>query len=121
MVGFTVEKQISTKLRYLWICLLGGLAGNLLSAVANPYSVGVGASGAIFSIVGALGIYYKLNFHRMGQNRYQFLVFFILLLGFSLLNGFIHDHVDGFAHLGGFIVGICCGCLFLRTTVDEDT
>ncbi len=52
MIGFTVEKFLQSKMKYVLLLLIGGIGGNLLSDVANPYSVSVGASGAIYAIIG---------------------------------------------------------------------
>jgi len=57
MVGFTVEKYLQSKLKYALLILIGGIGGNLFSDVANPYSISVGASGAIYAITGRFAVY----------------------------------------------------------------
>ena len=57
MVGFTVEKYLQSKLKFALLILIGGIGGNLFSDVANPYSVSVGASGAIYAITGRWAFY----------------------------------------------------------------
>jgi len=52
MIGFTVEKYLESKFKYAMLILIGGIGGNLFSDVANPYTVSVGASGAIYAIAG---------------------------------------------------------------------
>jgi rhomboid protease GluP len=62
MIGFVVESEIQTPRKYLILLLTGGVAGNLFSAWAKPYSIGVGASAAIFAVLGALCVWVWLNF-----------------------------------------------------------
>ena len=70
MIGFVVESEIQTPRKYLILLLMGGVAGNLFSAWAKPYSIGVGASAAIFAVLGALCVWVWLNFQRLGAFRY---------------------------------------------------
>ena len=57
MIGFTVEKYLQSKLKYALLLLIGGIGGNLFSDVANPYTVSVGASGAIYALTGRFSVY----------------------------------------------------------------
>ncbi|CAN0455301.1 unnamed protein product, partial [Discosporangium mesarthrocarpum] len=51
-VGPVVERVMG-KGRFLGIYLLSGVAGNVLSCIVNPTMPAVGASGAIFGMIGA--------------------------------------------------------------------
>jgi len=62
MIGFVVESEIQTPKKYFTLVLAGGVAGNLFSAWSKPYSIGVGASAAIFAVLGALKVWVWLNF-----------------------------------------------------------
>ncbi len=85
----------------------------MFSDVANPYSVSVGASGAIYAITGRWAFYLTQNYKSFSKASYPFLVFFGVMLGFGLLNGFTSPGVDGWGHLGGIITGILLsGVLF---------
>ncbi len=53
MIGFTIEKALGKWYKYLLLIILGGIGGNLFSAVISPYSVGVGASSSLFALMGA--------------------------------------------------------------------
>ena len=66
MVGFVVESEMSKRNSYMLLLLLGGIGGNLASAVMRPYSMEVGASGPIFAILGAFSIFIWINFDRLG-------------------------------------------------------
>jgi rhomboid protease GluP len=70
MIGFVVEFELQSQFKYLMILLIGGIAGNLCSAWAKPYTISVGASSSIFAVLGALCIWVWLNFQRLGPFRY---------------------------------------------------
>ncbi|MCJ7575550.1 MAG: rhomboid family intramembrane serine protease [Dehalococcoidia bacterium] len=96
---------------FLAIFFLGGLAGNILFILlADPYSTGIGASGAIFALGGALAVMLP---------RVPVLVFpipvpiplwaaILIFLLFSFLPGIAWQ-----AHLGGLLLGLIAG-LILR-------
>jgi membrane associated rhomboid family serine protease len=56
-LGPFVESKFGSK-RMLSYYLLSGIAGNALSAVVNPRTPAVGASGAIAGLIGAAGCYF---------------------------------------------------------------
>ena len=71
----------------------------------------IGASGAIFGIVGA--VLFLVIFHR-GRikeiSTSQMIIFVIL----SLYNGIVNSHIDQAAHLGGFLGGFLFSLILLR-------
>lgn len=83
--------------------ILAGIWGNFMSYLASP-STSVGASGAIFGLLGALLVYNLVNrriFGSQARARLQSLVRVILLnLALGLLPG-----IDNWAHLGGLLAG----------------
>jgi membrane associated rhomboid family serine protease len=98
---------------FLAVFFLGGLAGNALYlALASPNSIGIGASGAIFAIGGALAILLP---------RVPVYIFFIpiamplwvAILIFLLLSFFIAG-VAWQAHLGGVLAGVIAGLILRR-------
>jgi len=94
--------------KFFIIYILTGLCGSLLSLVVNYSRAGVGASGAIFGIAGALfasGLKYRnTTLNRMARS----LLPFILI---NLLIGFITPVVDNGAHIGGLLSGMLLGYL----------
>ena len=100
---------------------MGSYEGNVLSAIFKPYTIGVGASCTIFALMGVLAVWYWLNYYRMGQNRHIFLVFFILIGVFSVMNVMAGSNIDIYGHLGGLITGVPLGVLYLRTDSSDDT
>ncbi len=91
--------------RFLAIYFIAGLAGSITSFAFSPH-LSVGASGAIFGIIGALGTFFF--FHRKllgGAGRAQ-LLNAVALIGLNLLLGVSQaGAIDNFAHIGGLIGG----------------
>jgi len=97
-----------------FLYIITGFGGNLLSSVLSPASYGVGASTAVFGLVGFYVSYIFSNFQymqRIGYGQIIFLVLYTLVL--ILLNLNVgpgkDDHVDNWGHLGGLITGIIAG------------
>jgi len=106
--------------RFVILLAVGSYEGNVLSAIFKPYTIGVGASCTIFALIGALCVWYWLNYHRMGQNRNIFLVFLLLIGIFSVMNIITATNIDVFGHLGGLLTGPPLAVLFLRSSNFED-
>ena len=91
--------------RFLAIYFIAGLAGSIASFAFSPH-LSVGASGAIFGIIGALGAFFF--FHRKllgGAGRAQ-LLNAVAMIALNLLLGFSQSgSIDNFAHMGGLIGG----------------
>jgi len=96
---------------FLAVFILGGLAGNILFALlANPFSTGVGASGGIFALGGALAIL------APGLPVFIFPIpvpvpLWAAIIIFLLLS--FRPGIAAEAHLGGFLLGLLAG-LILR-------
>src|SRR6185312_3579006 len=71
---------------------------------------GFGASGAVFGLIGALGVFYGLNrslFGRRGNLQFwNIIVVIVLNLGLGLSGIF---PIDNSAHIGGLIAGAAVG------------
>ncbi len=97
---------------FLAVFFLGGLAGNILFVLlANPLSTGIGASGAIFALGGALAAMVP---------RVPVFIFFIPVpvpLWVAILIFFFLSFLPGIAwqaHLGGLLLGLVAGFIFKR-------
>lgn len=107
--------------RLLALYLIAGIAGGMTSAWWNPWVNSVGASGAIFGIMGAL-----LAFLLDQRNGVPVSVMkvhaagILLMIGFTLFYGVAHPEVDNAAHLGGFLAGVVCGVFFSRPGMSSD-
>jgi membrane associated rhomboid family serine protease len=98
---------------FLKVYFIGGLAGNTLYILLGPAMIpGVGASGAIFAIGGALA---------MMAPRLPVLVFPLPVpvplwgaMTFFLAFSFLMAGIAWQAHLGGFLFGLLAGYYFKR-------
>jgi rhomboid protease GluP len=108
-LGFEAERLYGTP-RFLAVYLLGGLGGGLASYALNP-SPSVGASGAIFGLVGALAaFYYEARGVLGGMARQQLgSLVFITLINIGL--GLTTPNIDNNAHIGGLVAGALAGWL----------
>jgi len=99
-VGPTVEKIFGRR-KFLIIYLIGGVTGNIASFLfsINP---SVGASGAIFGLMGAL--LYLLQKNK-GVIKSSFGTSLIVIIVINLVYGFSNTGIDNFAHLGGLVGG----------------
>ena len=103
VIGPQVESFYG-KLKYLFIFLFSGVSGSLLSvAFASNSSVSVGASGAIFGLLGAI-CYFGYHYRVYLGNVLKSQIVPIILL--NLLIGFTFSGIDNFAHIGGLIGGV---------------
>jgi rhomboid protease GluP len=75
----------------------------LYSAVSGKYYSSVGASGAIFGLMGALFILVIVHNGRYGQVSIRRLLFGVFYMVYS---GVRTENVDNAAHIGGLICGI---------------
>ena len=103
VIGPQVESFYG-KFKYLFIFILSGISGSLLSlAFIADNIVSVGASAAIFGILGSIcyfGYHYRVYFGNIIKSQ----IIPIVLLNLSL--GLFISGIDNFAHIGGLIGGV---------------
>jgi membrane associated rhomboid family serine protease len=107
LFGGVVESALGTA-RFLAVYLVAGLFASAASfALSPPGAVAVGASGAVF---GLLGAWLTFNLRRrslsLAQSNIQGA---LLLIGINLALGFTVRGVDNVAHIGGLLAGIVAG------------
>ena len=109
-VGNVLEDLIG-HVRYLLVYLLSGVGSAYLSLLfLNPNTVSVGASGAVFGIIGCLLIVTMFRYSNWKNGVVTALLYTILInLGVSVID----PSINLYAHLGGLITGIFCGFLIL--------
>jgi membrane associated rhomboid family serine protease len=98
------------EVKFFLVYFVGGLVGNaLFLLLANPYSIAVGASGAIFALGGALVVLVP---------RLKIMIFpipipmdlWIAILFFALIS--LQPGIAWQAHLGGLVTGLVAGYIF---------
>lgn len=109
-IGFSLEKSYGFY-RIAPIYILCGLFGNLISSIFLPKNVTVGASGSLFGFMGVLIIDLFQNWSNL-KNPKRNLFYMCLSAAAALLLGLL-PYIDNFAHLGGFVMGIITGIIFL--------
>ena len=110
LVGRGAEQYFS-KFSYLSIYLFSGVLGGLVSLYMHPFSVGIGASGAIFGMFGALAGFFLAHRHQIEDASRAFMKDFAVIIGLNLVIGFAIDSVDVSAHAGGLVIGFIGGFL----------
>ncbi len=109
-VGRVVEVWFN-KVSYLSIYLISGLMGGLISIYMHPVTVGIGASGAIFGIFGAMAGIVIVHRKRMEAQFKAFIRDFGIILLLNLVIGVVFESVDLSAHIAGLIMGIIGGAM----------
>ncbi len=92
--------------RYLVLYLMAALGGAVASYVFSDLrTVSVGASGAIFGLMGALVV--------AGRRLRYDITQVLMLLGINVVIGFLQPGVDWRAHLGGLVTGAAVAAIFV--------
>jgi membrane associated rhomboid family serine protease len=107
MIGRSLEPLLG-RWRFLVLYLLSGLGGSVGVALIAPGLWVVGASGAVFGLLGALLVIGR----HIGAN----ITGILIVLGINLVIGFVPGfQVAWQAHLGGLVVGAVIGLIYART------
>ncbi|HEX6777603.1 MAG TPA: rhomboid family intramembrane serine protease [Ktedonobacterales bacterium] len=94
--------------RYLLIYFGAGIFGGILTLfIANPNVASLGASGAIFGVFGALGVFFWLNRRALGGMTSQWIFWLLLNLSFT----FYFGNIAVSDHIGGLSMGLLLGLL----------
>jgi len=113
-LGQVIEAQLG-RLRFLALYLLSALGSSVAAYLIAPDAAAIGASGAIFGLVGG---YYvisrRLHYDPVGSGRLMrtFLIWMVISAGFASWQG----------HLGGLITGLTAGSViaFVRSGPRRD-
>ena len=101
VIGSQIESFMG-KFKYLLVYLFSGLTGSLLSITFSGNVASIGASGAIFGLMGSLlyfGYHYRVYLGNVLMS--QIVPLIVLNLGI----GFIVPGIDNAAHIGGLVGG----------------
>lgn len=95
-------------LAFLATYVVSGVCGVAASYLVSP-ALSVGASGAIFGIVGAYGIYLVRNRNDFGVSVNPLILNLAIVLVINIFFGILIPGIDQGAHVGGLIAGITIG------------
>lgn len=101
---------------YLLLYLAAGISGSLASVLWHPRgAVSVGASGAVFGVIGALfGFLAKERHSIPGAVLAHLRRSVLLFLVYALSIGFVYPAIDNAAHVGGLGCGFLLGIILAR-------
>jgi membrane associated rhomboid family serine protease len=114
-VGQLVERLFGS-LRFLGLYLIAGVCGSLASVLWDADVKVVGASGAIFGIVGGLFAFIRREHSGVpptvvSELRGSLLPFLV----FNLAAGYVYPHTNNAAHIGGLVGGWLAGFFLARS------
>ncbi|KAI5004696.1 hypothetical protein ZWY2020_031939 [Hordeum vulgare] len=110
MIGIRLEKEFGF-LRIGTLYVISGVGGSLLSALFMVSNISVGASGALFGLLGSMLSELITNW-TIYENKCAALLTLVMIIVINLAVGIL-PHVDNFAHIGGFVSGFFLGFVLL--------
>jgi len=105
VLGPLLESLIG-RARFAAVYVLSALGGSVAVLWLAPLSVVVGASGAIFGLLGAFFVIQR----RLGGGNVQLVVIIVI----NLALGFVIPGVSWQSHVGGLLVGALCAYVMVR-------
>lgn len=117
VVGIRLEQEFGF-VRIGLVYLISGFGGSLMSALfIQSSSVSVGASGALFGLIGSMLSELITNW-SLYANKVAALLTLLLVILSNLALGLL-PRVDNFAHIGGLVSGFLLGfVVFVRPHLD---
>ncbi|XP_062205561.1 RHOMBOID-like protein 2 [Phragmites australis] len=110
LIGLRLEQQFGY-VRIGIIYLVAGVGGSVLSSLFIRNNISVGASGALFGLLGAMLSELFTNW-TIYANKAAALLTLLVVIAINLAIGIL-PHVDNFAHIGGFLTGFLLGFILL--------
>lgn len=103
-------ENIYGKIKYVFIYFLAGIISSIFSYIFSN-GVSIGASGAIFGLLGAALIFAVKMKNSVGKG---FMMNIASVIAINLFIGFSIPNVDNFGHMGGLIGGIIAAFFLFR-------
>jgi len=109
LLGYLIEDAFG-KVRLVAIYFISGFLASVTSfAFGPPIEVGVGASGAIFGLLGAwVAFNYRRRTSPMASANLRWA---FMLIGLNIILGFSIPGIDWRAHFGGLVAGALAGAV----------
>jgi rhomboid protease GluP len=111
VLGVFLERLVGHA-RFLLIYLVTGIISIIASYSFAPQEISVGASGAIFGLVGAYSVFVLVHRQAFPRGGVPALLWLVLIIGVNLGLGLIVPNVDNYAHVGGLLSGCLLGWWF---------
>ncbi|WP_126627522.1 rhomboid family intramembrane serine protease [Dictyobacter alpinus] len=111
ILGTFLERLVG-HLRFLLIYLITGIISIIASFAFAPEVISVGASGAIFGLVGAYSLFVVIHRRAFPHGGLFALLWLVFIVGINLGVGLIIANVDNYAHIGGLLSGCILGWWF---------
>ncbi|KAJ0266200.1 RHOMBOID-like protein 3 [Hirschfeldia incana] len=109
-IGTRLEQQFGF-VRIGLIYVISGMGGSILSSLFIRNGISVGASGALFGLLGSMLSELLTNW-TIYSNKIAALLTLMVVIVINLAIGIL-PYVDNFAHVGGFLTGFLLGFLLL--------
>ena len=119
VIGTQLESFLG-KFKYLICYLFSALTGALLSMMFLKGNASVGASGAIFGLMGSLvyfGYHYRVYLGTTLKSQIIPLIVLNLLLGFMLSNVDVAGHIGGL--IGGYLITMGLGLKYKSSNFEK--
>lgn len=116
-LGVNLERSIGKK-SFVTLFIISGIVGNIgyLVTATDPYTPAIGASGAIYGIVGTLATIAPFMMVVIWMIPMPMIIVTIFWAITDFAGLFAPSNIANGAHLGGMLVGVSYG-LYLRWTV----
>lgn len=105
-IGGPMEAAIGHA-RYIGLYFVSALAGAAGALVLKPEAVTVGASGALFGVLGAAVVFERQGYNVLGGQALGIVVINVAIT-------FLVPNISLGGHLGGFVGGAICGLVLTR-------
>jgi len=116
LFGARAEKYFG-HIRFFIIYIISGISGNLAMVLTSQYSVGAGASGSIFGIIGAIFAFTKVrkkNMENFNASSLGIMIIIGVLMGFTMSGVPDMPNVANSAHIGGLAAGFLLGLILTK-------
>ncbi|KAE8099379.1 hypothetical protein FH972_017366 [Carpinus fangiana] len=110
VIGIRLEREFGF-VRIGLLYVISGLGGSIMSGLFIQSSISVGASGALFGLLGGMLSELITNW-TLYASKFAALLTLLVIIVINLAVGIL-PHVDNFAHIGGFVSGFLLGFVFL--------
>ena len=113
-----IAERMYGRIEFAAIYLLCAAGGSVLTILLDPDQSAVGASGAIFGVIGLLFVVSRRHHAVLGREARSMMAGIGTYLVFLLVFTFIVPGISWTGHLGGLIVGATLGFLLPPTGVE---